>query len=134
MLIRSTIQNMGQYPKIKPQSQEKVQVPFKERAVTSAIVGASLGTMAGEQVGEIGFVGGAAYLGYTVGGMFGRPEIGRLVGAAAGAGAGFLVENKLNIGKTVGGAAGFISGGIIGGATGSVIGGVSALLHANPFK
>lgn len=116
------------------QSTEKVSVPFKERAVTAAIVGASLGTMAGEKLGEIGFIGGSAYVGYALGGLVGRPDIGRVVGGVIGAGVGYLVENKLNIGKTIGGAAGFISGGVVGGVTGTVIAGASTLLDANPFK
>lgn len=136
MLIRSTLSNPAAFraPRVAPQKSEEVSVPFKERAVTAAIVGASLGTMAGERLGEVSFIGGAAYAGYALGKMIGKPEIGRIVGAVVGAGAGYLAESKLNIGKTVGGAAGFVSGGIVGGVAGTVIAGVSTLLDANPFK
>lgn len=136
MQIRSTLPRFTKplAQRSKPKQNEEVPIPFKERAVASAIVGASLGTMAGEKLGEFGFIGGTAYAGYVVGGLFGNPEIGKIVGGIAGAGIGYLMEDKLNIGKTIGGAAGFISGGIIGGITGTVIAGTSAILNADLFQ
>ena len=116
------------------QQRDEVRVPFKEHAVTSSIVGASLGTMMGEKIGELGVIGGVSYLGYAIGSSFGQAEIGGIVGGIAGAGVGYVAESKLPIGKTVGGAAGFISGGLIGGITGAVIAGASSILSLNPFQ
>lgn len=112
-----------------PASKGEVKIPFKERAVTHAIVGASLGTMAGERLGEISFVGAASYAGYAIGTATGNSELGGLIGGVAGAGAGYFVERKVGIGKTVGGSVGFLSGGIVGGISGTVVGGIAALAN-----
>ena len=118
----------------KPEEQQKdVKTPFKERVVTDAIIGASLGTMAGERIGEVSFVGAAAFLGYTLGMTVGNPDIGSVVGAGIGAGAGYLAENRFGIGKTIGGGAGFLAGSVVGGVTGVVVGGTAAVLNSDLF-
>jgi hypothetical protein len=121
-------------PKAVPQKQEKISPPFKERAVTSAIVGASVGTMVGERVGEVSLIGAVSYAGYAIGSMVGQDQLGGIVGAVAGAGAGYFLEKKVPIGKTAGGAAGFVSGGIVGGITGTLIAGASSILNLDLFQ
>lgn len=121
-------------PEKAPEQKDEVRVPFKERAVTSSIVGASLGTMVGEKFGELGVIGGASYLGYAIGSNFGQAELGGVIGVVAGAGVGYVAESKIPIGKTLGGATGFISGGLIGGITGTVVAGASSILSLNPFQ
>ena len=107
--------------------EEEVRPPFKERVVTHAIVGASLGAIAGERFGSMASVGAAAYAGMAIGDTLGYGSIGTIVGGVVGAGAGALLEKKIPIGKTIGGAAGFISGGIVGGISGTVVAGVTSI-------
>lgn len=114
-------------PKTVVKSEEEVRPPFKERVVTHAIVGASLGAIAGERVGTLTAMGAMSYAGWTIGEMTGYGSLGGLVGGVVGSGAGFLLESKFPIGKTIGGAVGFVSGGLVGGVSGSVVGGLSAI-------
>ena len=72
-------------------------------------------------------VGAAAYAGMAIGDPLGYGSIGTIVGGVVGAGAGALLEKKIPIGKTIGGAAGFISGGIVGGISGTVVAGVTSI-------
>lgn len=109
----------------RPQKREKVAVPLVERAVTSAVVGASIGTVGGEMIGGAASVAGIGYAGYRIGQNFGT--IGGVVGGIAGAGAAFFVESKVPIGKTVGAATGFVVGGLTGGALGAGLGLVNKL-------
>jgi hypothetical protein len=118
-------------PKAGPQKEDEVRTPFKERVVTHAIVGASLGAIAGERIGSLTSIGAASYAGMTIGEIAGIGPFGGLIGGVVGAGAGLLIENKFPIGKTLGGAAGFISGGIVGGISGTVVAGASSVLHSN---
>lgn len=110
--------------------QDRVVPPFKESAITSTIIGASVGTMVGEQVGQIGFVGATGYAGYMLGAALGNGPVGTAVGATAG----YLLEKRLPIGKTLGGAAGFVSGGIVGGLSGVAIFGATSILNSDFFK
>lgn len=107
----------------RPQSRKKVTPPITERAVTSAVVGASIGTVGGEKLGGAVAVTGAGYLGYRIGSQFGT--IGAVAGAAVGAGAVFFEERKIGIGRTAGAAAGFLAGGLTGGALGAGMGLIS---------
>mgnify|MGYP000698727037 CR=1 FL=1 len=102
--------------------EEEVRPPFKERVVTHAIVGASLGA-----IGSMTTLGAAAYAGMAIGDTFGYGSLGTVVGGVVGAGAGALLEKKFPVGKTVGGAVGFISGGIVGGISGTVVAGVTSI-------
>ena len=106
--------------------EDEVRPPFKERVVTHAIVGASLGAIAGERIGSLTSAGAAAYAGMAIGETFGYGSLGTVVGGVVGAGAGVLLEKKFPVGKTIGGAAGFISGGIVGGISGTVVAGVTS--------
>jgi hypothetical protein len=114
--------------------EEEVRPPFKERVVTHAIVGASLGAIAGERIGGITSVGAMSYVGMTIGEISGYGDVGAIVGGVVGAGAGYFLESKFPVGKTLGGAAGFISGGIVGGISGSVVAGTSSIFHSDLFQ
>lgn len=129
MFIRSTKSAYQPIRQVqpKPVKEEEVKPPFKERVVTHAIVGASLGAIAGEHLGTATAVGAAAYAGMAIGDTFGYGSLGTVVGGVVGAGAGLLLERKFPIGKTIGGAAGFITGGIIGGISGTAVAGMSAI-------
>lgn len=108
---------------------------FGETAIKSTIIGASLGTVAGEALGKGAAYAGAGYLGWKLGqSLSGGSEMVGLAGAAIGAGASMLLEDKLPIGGTIGAAAGFVTGGLVGGIAGSVIGGVQIVANSNLFK
>lgn len=118
----------------KPTTGEPIDtVSFQEQAIRSTVVGASLGTVAGESLGKFALVGASGYLGWRVGESLAGPAAG-VVGALLGSGASYLLERKVPIGGNLGAVSGFLTGGIIGGITGTVIGGVQAIAHANPFQ
>lgn len=121
-------------PKKVIHKEDDVRPPFKERVVTHAIVGASLGAIAGERLGSITSIGAASYAGMTIGEISGIGPLGGLIGGVVGAGAGLLIETKFPVGKTLGGAAGFVTGGIVGGISGSVVAGASSILHSDLFQ
>ncbi len=106
---------------------------FKEQAIKSAIIGASVGNVVGEYAGGVAWLGGAGLIGAKIGQSFGG-EIGAAAGAIIGAGAAYLLERKVPIGKTLGAAGGFLAGGVVGGITGSVIGGVSIIANSDLFQ
>ena len=106
---------------------------FTETALRSTIIGASLGTVAGETVGHFAFVGSAGYLGWRAGQNFGGAA-GGAVGALLGGAGAYLLERKVPIGATLGSVGGFLTGGLIGGVTGCAIGGFQAVAHSDLFK
>ena len=109
------------------QSQDKVDISIKEKAVTSAILSASVGSIIGEKAGQAAFAGGAGYAGYQIGQSFGGPLAG-IAGAAIGVGAAALFELKVKpVSGSIGAAAGFVTGGIVGGVAGAAIGGIGRL-------
>lgn len=136
MLIRSSLPYSA--PKVRRSFSaptEPVKPSFGETAIKSTIIGASLGTVAGEAIGKGAVFAGAGYLGWKLGqSLSGGNELVGLAGAAIGAGASMLVEDKIPIGGTIGAAAGFVSGGLVGGIAGSVIGGVQAVANSDLFK
>lgn len=85
-----------------------------------AVIGLSLGTAGGSYAGKYSAVAGGAYAGFKLGGHFGLA--GQIGGAVAGAALTYLEEEKLGIGKTIGGLAGLASGALVGGAVGAVVG------------
>lgn len=109
------------------ESKDKVEISIKEKAVTSAILSASVGSILGEKIGQAAFAGGVGYAGYQLGQSFGGPIAG-IAGAAVGVGAAALFEFKVKpVSGSIGAAAGFVSGGIVGGIAGAAIGGLSRL-------
>ena len=115
------------------ENQVDTYVPFKEHAVKSAIIGASVGNVVGEAAGGFAMVGSVGYAGYRIGQALGG-MYGAAAGAVLGVGTGYLFERNVPIGKTLGAVGGFVVGGVIGGLTGSVLGGVSAITQTNFFQ
>ncbi len=107
---------------------------FKEAALKSTVIGASLGTVTGEAIGQGAVLASGGYLGWQLGQRFGGSAITGALGAAVGSAAAFLLERKVPIGATSGAVGGFLAGGLIGGVAGCVIGGAQAIAHSNPFK
>lgn len=120
-------------PSITVKGEQDTYVPFKEQAIKSAIIGASIGNVMGEYAGGVAWVGGAGYLGARIGQALGG-GIGAAAGGAIGAGAAYLLERKVPIGKTLGAFSGFVAGGVVGGLTGSVIGGYSVIANSHLFQ
>lgn len=140
MLIRVSLPFTAN-PSRKPSGQSRVErtgqddpPSFKETALRSTIVGASLGTVAGETIGQGALIASGGYLGWRLGQSFGGDPIAGVVGAVVGTGAAYLLERQVPLGGTVGSAAGFLTGGLVGGITGSMIGGVQAIANADFFK
>lgn len=133
MLIRSSVAPAtARKPTSRPAAASKPS--FQETALKSTIIGASLGTVVGETVGQGAFLGGAGYLGWRLGQSFAGGPVTGLLGAAVSTGAAYLVERKFPVGATLGSVGGFLTGGLIGGFAGSVIGGVQAIAHSDFFK
>lgn len=133
MLIRSSMT----FPVARPRPAaarpaEPSQPSFGETALRSTIIGASLGTVIGERMGQSALIGSAGYLGWKVGQSI-HPVVGA-AGAVVGSGAAFFLERKTALGGTIGAASGFLTGGLIGGVVGSVIGGTQAIANSNLFQ
>lgn len=120
MLIGPGSQTLRPKTKARPQQQAEVRPPVLESTVTSAVVGASLGTVTGEMVGSTAAVLGVGYAGFRLGSSFG--PVGALAGAAVGGAGTYFLEKKVPIGRYTGAAVGFLTGGIIGGVTGAALG------------
>jgi hypothetical protein len=140
MLIRSSVPfarrltaAAAQNQKPAPQSGGDDDVSFKETALKSTVVGASLGTVFGEKLGGAAFVASGGYLGWKAGQSL-AGEAGGLLGAALGAGAAYFTESKVPVGQTLGSVGGFLTGGILGGVTGLAIGGAQAVAHSKLFE
>ncbi len=99
--------------------EDAADMSIKEGAWVGAVIGLSLGTAGGAYVGKFSAVAGGAYAGMKLGSRFGLP--GQIGGAVAGAALTYLEEEKLGVGKTVGGLVGLASGAVVGGAVGSIV-------------
>ncbi len=133
MQIRTSLPFMAPSRKLAPKVQAE-KPSFPETALRSTIIGASLGTVAGEVIGKGALIGSAGYLGWRLGQNFGGNAAAGAVGAIAGGVSALFLERKVPIGGTLGSAAGFLTGGVIGGVTGCAVGGFQAIAHSNLFK
>lgn len=103
-----------------PQSdpEEKPDLSVKEGAWVGAVIGLSLGTAGGAYVGKYATVAGAAVAGFKLASPYG--PVAQVGGAMAGAAVAYLEEEKVGVGKTVGGLVGLASGALIGGTVGAI--------------
>lgn len=133
MLIRTSLPLTA--PSRRPASKMPSEKPsFTETALRNTVIGASLGTVAGEFVGKGAWIGSCGYLGWKLGQALGGNVVAAATGAVLGTVGSYALERRFPIGGTLGAAAGFVSGGLIGGVTGCAVGGFQAVANSNLFK